>query len=59
MQAQLALRERTVEALVELVDDDPPEALVEQEVRERLHDLGHRLEQRRITLEQFLRSSAA
>ena len=27
-----------------LVADDPPEALVDAEVRERLHDLGHRLE---------------
>ncbi len=57
VQAQLALRERTVDALVGLVADDPPESLVEEEVRERLHDLGHRLEARRLTVEQFLRAS--
>jgi trigger factor len=57
MQAQMALRSNTLEALVELVEDEPPESLVEAEVRERLHDLGHRLEQRRISLDQFLAAS--
>lgn len=57
MQAQLALRERTLDALVALVEDDPPASLVESEVRERLHDLGHRLEARRMTVEQFLAAS--
>lgn len=54
VQAQLALRERTLAALVELVQDVEPEPLVEAEVRERLHDLGHRLEARRMSFEQFL-----
>ena len=57
VQAQLALRERALEALVELVEEDPPASLVESEVRERLHDLGHRLEARRMTVEQFLAAS--
>src|SRR5579863_2587551 len=57
VQAQLALRERTVDALVGLVAEDPPEALVNEEVRERLHDLGHRLEARHLTVEQFLQAS--
>jgi trigger factor len=57
VQAQMALRERTLAALVELVDEDPPPSLVESEVRERLHDLGHRLEARRMTVEQFLAAS--
>jgi trigger factor len=57
VQAQMALRERTVDALVGLVAEDPPEALVDSEVRERLHDLGHRLESRRLTVEQFLQAS--
>lgn len=57
VQMQLALRERTLAALVELVSDEPPEALVDSEVRERLHDLGHRLEARRMTVEQFLAAS--
>jgi trigger factor len=54
VQAQLALRERALGALVELVQDDEPETLVEAEVRERVHDLGHRLEARRMSFEQFL-----
>jgi trigger factor len=57
MQTQMALRSQALEALVELVQDDPPEALIDTEVRERLHDLGHRLEQRHISLEQFLQAS--
>jgi trigger factor len=57
MQAQMALRSQALAALVELVQDDPPEALIDTEVRERLHDLGHRLEQRHISLEQFLQAS--
>ncbi|HUY63620.1 MAG TPA: trigger factor [Acidimicrobiales bacterium] len=57
LQAQMALRESALEALVELVQDEPPAALVESELRERLHDLGHRLEVRRISLEQFLAAS--
>jgi trigger factor len=57
VQAQLAQRERTLDALVGLVAEDPPGALVDAEVRERLHDLGHRLEARRLTVEQFLQAS--
>jgi trigger factor len=57
MQSQFALRERTLNALVELVEDEPPPSLVDSEVRERLHDLGHRLEARHLTVEQFLAAS--
>jgi len=57
VEAQLAMRERTLDALIGLVADEPPEALVEAEVRERLHDLGHRLQARRLTVEQFLQAS--
>ena len=57
VEAQLALRQRTIDALVGLVEDEPPEALVDAEVRERLHDLGHRLEARRMTLAEFLAAS--
>src|ERR1700722_13363104 len=55
--AQMAFRERALAALVALVADDPPEPLVDTEVRERLHDLGHRLETRGLTLERFLQAS--
>ena len=57
VQAQLALRDRALEALVALVEQEPPDALVEEETQERLRDLGHRLEERRMTLEQFLQAS--
>jgi trigger factor len=57
VEAQMAMRERTLDALIGLVVDDPPDALVESEVRERLHDLGHRLQARRLTVEQFLEVS--
>ena len=56
-QARLLLRERVADALVELVADDPPPSMVEAEVNERLHDLSHRLEQRRMTVAQFLDAS--
>jgi trigger factor len=55
VQSQLALRESALAALVELVDDDAvPATLVDEEVRQRVHDLGHRLDEQRITLEQLL-----
>ncbi len=55
VQAQLALRQGAVTALAGLVEDDQvPDALVEEEVRQRVHDLGHRLEQQGIALRQFL-----
>lgn len=54
MQAQLALQQKTIEALVELVTEDVPSVLVEGELRERIHDLNHRLEEQKIGLGQFL-----
>ena len=56
-QAQMALQQKTVEALVELVTDDIPDVIVSDELRERLHDLGHRLEQQGLGLGQFLAAS--
>ncbi|HZQ57212.1 MAG TPA: trigger factor [Acidimicrobiales bacterium] len=54
VQAQLALRERALTALSELVSEDAPAPLVEEEVERRLHDLGHRLEAQGATFEQYL-----
>jgi trigger factor len=54
MQAQLALQQKTIEAMVELVTEDVPDILVEDELRERIHDLNHRLEEQKIGLGQFL-----
>jgi trigger factor len=58
LQSQLAVRDKTLEALVELVDDEEvPEILIEAEVRERIHDLQHRLEQQHVGIEQFLEAT--
>jgi len=55
VQAQFAWRENSIGALVELVDDDDvPEVLIDDELRKRVHDLGHRLEGQGISIEQFL-----
>ena len=54
VQAQMALQQKTVDALVELVTEDIPEQLVAEELRERIHDLNHRLEHQGMGLGQFL-----
>ncbi len=54
IQAQLQLREKAAVALAELVDDDPPEALVNAEVSQRLQDLAMRLSAQGMTAEQYL-----
>jgi trigger factor len=55
MQSQMALRDKTVEAVAELVEDgDVPEILVDAEVNERLHDLQHRLEGQKMSLGEYL-----
>jgi len=58
VQSQLALREKTVEAIAGLVDDgDVPEVLVDSEVNERLHDLQHRLETQKLGLGEYLQAT--
>jgi trigger factor len=58
MQSQMALREKTIEAVAELVDDaDVPEILVDDEVNERLHDLQHRLEAQKLGLGEYLQAT--
>jgi trigger factor len=54
VQAQMALEQRTVDALVELVTEDIPDQLVAEELRERIHDLNHRLDAQGMSLGQFL-----
>jgi len=51
------LRDKSLEALGELVVDDPPAPLVDSEVERRLHDLGHRLEAQGATIEQYLQAT--
>ncbi len=54
VQAQMALRQNTIAAAADLVnDDDVPEVLVDAEVNERLHDLQHRLESQNLSLAQY------
>jgi trigger factor len=58
VQSQMALREKTVEAVSGLVDDgDVPEVLVDSEVNERLHDLQHRLEAQKLGLGEYLQAT--
>lgn len=54
LQANFAVRDSTLKALAELVAEDVPDALVDQEVQRRLHDLAHRLEPQGLSLEQYV-----
>jgi trigger factor len=54
VQAQLALRNQVVDAVVELVPEDPPEPLVEQELERRAHDLQQRLAAQGASIPQYL-----
>jgi trigger factor len=55
VQAQLALRQGALSALAELVDDEQvPEVLVDEELRQRVRDLGERLEKQGVGIAQFL-----
>jgi trigger factor len=58
VQTQMALRDKTVEAVSELVQDgDVPDVLVDSEVNERLHDLQHRLEAQKLGLGEYLQAT--
>jgi len=57
VQANLVLRERALDALIELVTEDPPAPLVESAIESRLHDLGHRLEAQGASIEQYLQAT--
>ena len=55
IEAQMSRRDNALAALAELVAPEfAPDVLVEQETDQRLHDLGHRLEQQRLSVEMFL-----
>jgi trigger factor len=58
VQSQMALRQKSLEALSGLVaDDDVPEVLVDAEVNERLHDLQHRLEAQKLGLAEYFQAT--
>jgi len=54
VQAQMAARDKVLDALGDLVTIELPDALVQREMEQRLHDLGHRLEAQGVTVEQYL-----
>ncbi|MBV8462589.1 MAG: trigger factor, partial [Acidimicrobiales bacterium] len=54
LEARLTRQQGALAALVELVTEEMPEPLIDAELRERLHDLDHRLEQQGLNLGQFL-----
>jgi trigger factor len=57
MQAQMALRDKAVLSLIDLVEDDAPEPLVNAEVQQRLQDLSMRLSAQGISAEDYLAST--
>jgi trigger factor len=57
VQAQMAARDKAAIALADLVDEEPPEPLVNAEVQQRLQDLGMRLSAQGITAEQYLQAT--
>jgi trigger factor len=54
VQAQMAVRQSTAEALAGLVDIDVPEAMVEAELQQRLQDLAMRLDAQGLDIEQYM-----
>jgi trigger factor len=57
VQAQLGIREQVVDALVELVAEEIPEALINGEMQRRLHDLSHRLAAQGADLAQYFEAT--
>jgi trigger factor len=53
-QARAALRTATMDALIALVKEDPPAALVDAETRRMAEDLGRRLDSQGIALQRYL-----
>ena len=56
LEAALTVREKVVDALVELVDEEMPEPLVTEEMERRVRMLDHRLSHQGVGLVQYLES---
>ena len=56
LEAAMQVRDKVVEALVELVDEEIPEALVAPEMERRLKSLSHRLSHQGVDISGFLQS---
>ena len=54
VQAQMAIQEKTGEALAELVEEEVPEPLVDMEVQNRIQDLAMRLQAQGMDIGQYL-----
>ena len=59
LQAQMAARDKVLEAVADLVPIPAPEVLVDEETRRRIEDLAHRLSHQNATLEQYLQATGA
>lgn len=57
VQSTLSLRNAAIEALVDLVAEDPPQSLIDAEVERQLHDMQHRLEAQGATIGDYLQAS--
>src|SRR5438270_368395 len=57
MQAQMSVRNEVVDALVELVAEEIPEPLINEEMQRRLHELSHRLAAQGADLAQYLQAT--
>lgn len=57
LQASLLLRDKVLEALVELVDEEMPEAVVKDEFARRAQNLNHRLSHQNATVEDYLQAT--
>jgi trigger factor len=57
LQAQMAVRDKVLEAAAELVPIEAPETLVDNELRRRVEDLAHRLSHQGGTIEQYLEAT--
>jgi trigger factor len=56
LEAAMQVRDKVVEAVVELVDEEVPEALVAPEMERRLRSLSHRLSHQGVDIAGFLQS---
>lgn len=56
-QAQVALRSQAIEAVADLVQDDPPEALVNEEITHRAHELENAVKQQGLSIGQYLQAT--
>jgi trigger factor len=57
VQAQMAVRDRVLQAAADLVPVQSPAPLVEQELERRVSDLVHQLQHRGLTIEQYLQAT--